>query len=372
MYTYNRKRKIKILLLILLVIGSIGMGIGIFKMYDTIEINTFDNDDITERVMTILEKEEEDKTIVEMLEDVMPTIVGISKIRNNGTSVFDVNSTSELGLGSGVIISKQGYILTNEHVSGGKYSTCYVTLENGEILNANVAWSDENLDLSIIKVNKQFTYCAELGDSNNIKVGETVYAIGNPIGVEFQRTVTSGIISALDRTITFKENQKEIYMDNLIQTDATINPGNSGGPLLNIYGQILGINTVKITSAEGIGFAVPTNIIRPILESFENDGNFEEASIGILAYDKNVIPYLNSNIKFEQGIYVENVINNSSAYEGGLRPGDIIIQIDDRKLNKMSELKEYIYSKKPGDEVSLKIIRNNKNVEISIRLKNKV
>ena len=203
------------------------------------------------------------------------------------------HSSNKIGIGSGVIISKKGYILTNEHVSGDKYSTCYVTLADGEVLTANVVWADSTLDLSIIKVNKQFADFVLLGDSEDIKIGETVFAIGNPIGMEFQRTVTSGIISAKNRTITFEENSEKFFMDNLIQTDATINPGNSGGPLLNIYGEIIGINTVKISSAEGIGFAVPINIVKPIISKLESTGKFDEASIGILGYDSNIINFLN-------------------------------------------------------------------------------
>ena len=133
---------------------------------------------------------------------------------------------------------------------------------------------------------------------------------GNPIGFEFRRTVTSGIISAKNRTIKIEEESKSSYMTDLIQTDATINPGNSGGPLIYPNGDIIGINTVKISTAEGIGFAIPINIIRPIIESFKQIGNFEEATIGIYAYDKEVVPYLNTNLNnnFQKGIYVAQIL----------------------------------------------------------------
>ncbi|MFR3783681.1 MAG: S1C family serine protease [Clostridia bacterium] len=137
---------------------------------------------------------------------------------------------------------------------------------------------------------------------------------GNPIGFEFRRTVTSGIISAKNRTIKIEEESKSSYMTDLIQTDATINPGNSGGPLIYPNGDIIGINTVKISTAEGIGFAIPINIIRPIIESFKQIGNFEEATIGIYAYDKEVVPYLNTNLNnnFQKGIYVAQITRWSS------------------------------------------------------------
>lgn len=203
--------------------------------------------------------------------------------------------------------------------------------------------------------------------------------------------MTSGIISAVNRTIIFNENSnsnnnnndvqnlslireeqnQDVYMSNLIQTDATINPGNSGGPLINSEGKIIGINTVKITSAEGMGFAVPINVIKPIIQKLEKDGKFEEARIGIFAYDKNVIPYLNSNINFESGIYVAQISLDSPAYGSGLEIGDVIMKIDDVELEKMSDLREYIYSKNIGDTVSLTISRNNREKKVDIKLTRK-
>lgn len=193
---------------------------------------------------------------------------------------------------------------------------------------------------------------------------------GNPIGFEFRRTVTSGIISAKNRTIKIEEESKSSYMTDLIQTDATINPGNSGGPLIYPNGDIIGINTVKISTAEGIGFAIPINIIKPIIESFKQIGNFEEATIGIYAYDKEVVPYLNTklNNNFQKGIYVAQITSNGPADNTELKNGDIITSIDNIELNTMNDLREYIYTKKPNDEVNLRIIRGKINKEFSIVL----
>lgn len=189
-------------------------------------------------------------------------------------------------------------------------------------------------------------------------------------GFEFRRTVTSGIISAKNRTIKIEEENKSSYMTDLIQTDATINPGNSGGPLIYPNGDVLGINTVKISSAEGIGFAVPMNIIKPIIESFKSTGSFEEATIGIYAYDKEVIPYLNSdsNVNFEKGIYVAQITTNGPADNTELKEGDIITNIDNTSLYTMNDLRQYIYTKKPNDEVTLKVTRGKINKEIKIVL----
>lgn len=157
-------------------------------------------------------------------------------------------------------------------------------------------------------------------------------------------------------------------MSNLIQTDATINPGNSGGPLINLEGDVIGINSVKITSAEGIGFAIPINTVKPIIERLKRDGKFEEAEIGIFAYDKNVIPYLNNGVKFDTGIYVENISGDSFNKKIDLQQGDIITKIDGKILNKMSDLREYIYTKNIGDEVILTVVREGKRIEVKTNL----
>lgn len=321
--------------------------------------------------ITVTEVEENSKTISDTIEESNKAVVGISKIKNMGTSIFTDGSSSSLGIGTGFIVSEDGYIVTNEHVSGEKLSNCYVTLENGKSFTGNVVWSDSNLDISIVKINMKNLDYISLGNSNESRIGETVYAIGNPVGYEFQRTVTSGIISAVDRTVKFTENNQEIYMADLIQTDATINPGNSGGPLIKPDGTVIAVNSVKITSAEGIGFAVPINVIKPVVQKFIENGSFEEATIGIFAYDKNVIPYLNNGIKFENGIYVEEVTKNSSAENSDIKKGDIITKIDGKEINKMNELKEYIYTKNPGDEINLTILRNKNTIETKVTLTKK-
>ena len=244
-------------------------------------------------------------------------------------------------------------------------------MENGRTYTANVVWSDSTLDLSISKISVKNLPYATLGDSDNIKVGENVYAIGNPIGYEFQRTVTAGIISATNRTVRIDENNTSVYMDNLIQTDATINPGNSGGPIINLDGNIIGITTVKITSAEGIGFAMPINTVKPIIEAYLKENKFEEATIGIFAYDKNIIPYINENIEIKKGIYIAQISLDSPVSKTGLKIGDIITKIDNLELTKMSDLRRYIYTKKPGEEVTLTILRNNKEQQIKIKLSKK-
>lgn len=295
--------------------------------------------------------------ISNMLEDVSNCVVGISKIKSHSTSIFSTSSLNDLGIGTGIIVSNNGYILSNCHVTGEKFSTCYVTLENGNTYDATVLWCNSELDLSVSKINASGLNYVKFGDSSKIKSGETVYAIGNPIGYEFRRTITSGIISAINRTIKIEENNSVSYMTDLIQTDASINPGNSGGPLLSVSGKVIGVNSIKITSAEGIGFAVPANVVKPIIDKFVKDNKFDEAYLGIYAYDKEVIPYIASNANFSSGIYVVLIADDSPAISSGIQKGDIITSIDDKQFNTMIELREYIYSKSPGDVVSINISR---------------
>lgn len=374
MYKYkkaeNKKIKNAITIILIVILTSI-LTIILYRMYEGINIYTYEADSSStakRTIQTIDDVKEQSKQIADVVENVTSCVVGISKIKSAGTTVFLKDGTSSLGLGTGVIVSENGYILSNEHVTGSKYSNCYVTLENGKTYTANVVWSDSIVDLSISKISVKNLPYAKFGDSDNIRVGETVYAIGNPIGYEFQRTVTSGIISAVNRTVRIDEEGKSTYMEDLIQTDATINPGNSGGPLINPDGLIIGINSVKITSAEGIGFAVPINIVKPIIERYMKEDKFEEASLGIFAYDKEIIPYVDENIDIQKGIYIAQISLDSPAAKTGLKIGDIITKIDDLELNKMCDLRSYIYTKSPGDEVNLTIYRNKKEMQIRVKL----
>lgn len=317
-----------------------------------------------------VEKDSNNTSERSIIEEASKSVVGISKLENIGIA-FYADDKNLIGVGSGVLISENGYILTNEHVAGSKYSNVYVTLENGAKYNSNVIWSDTSLDLAIIKIpGESFNYL-NLGDSDRIFLGENVYAIGNPIGAEFQRTVTKGIISGKNRTIKIVENDKEMYMEDLIQTDATINNGNSGGPLINDNGELLGINTVKISGVDGIGFSIPINIIKPLLELLEKDGNIPESYLGIYAFDKEVIPYLKSDLKFDKGIYVVSIDNQESLSGGNIMVGDIIEKVDGIEVNKMNELRKIIYTKKPGELVKLEINRNGQHIEIESKIKSK-
>lgn len=318
---------------------------------------------------------QEEADISELIEEINHSVVGISKLKDKGNTIFLEDGTQNLGLGTGFIVSENGYIVTNQHVSGSKNGTCYVTLEDGRNYKANVVWSDTDMDMSVIKINAENLSYLKFGDSDKIKIAQQVYAIGNPIGFEFQRTVTSGVISGLDRTVKLEDDDKNYYMEDLIQTDATINPGNSGGPLIDREGNVLGINSIKITSAEGIGFAIPINIIKPVVEKLKSSGECNTATLGIFAYDKNVVPYINQELgidmDLDDGIYVAEIIRNSPAEKAGIREGDILLEIDGMPLDKMSKLRTYIYGKEVGDSVKIRYVRKNREYEVNATLAKK-
>lgn len=237
----NNLKKVLTVSITLMIILSI--LVYLFDTYKNIDINNtkYETEKIQSTVteQTVEKAEKNSKNVADILENTMESVVGISKLKDNGSSIFSSNNESSLGLGTGVIISEKGYILSNEHVTGSKYSTCYITLENSKKYDGTVVWSDSDLDLSITKIDAKDLKYINLGDSSKIRVGETVFAIGNPIGFEFRRTVTSGIISSKNRSIKLEEEKNMSYMSDLIQTDATINPGNSGGPLIYPNGEVI-------------------------------------------------------------------------------------------------------------------------------------
>lgn len=361
----NDKKKERILIYFFMIIVISLLIILIWKI-DGNKITTQTNYDVSKLYSPAQESEEENVT--EIIGKAVNNVVGISKLQQSGSSIFLGNSEEKLGLGSGIIITDNGYILTNQHVAGNKYSSCYVTLENGQVYNGTVVWADTNIDLAIVKISANNLQYMQLGDSDQISLAQDVYAIGNPIGIEFQRTVTKGIISGIDRTIKIEDSEESSYMEDLIQTDATINEGNSGGALVNKKGELIGVNSVKISEAEGIGFAVPINIVKPIIEKLTQTGKFEEAYLGIYGYDKEVIPYLDSSLNIKSGVYVAKILADGPLYNMGLIETDIITKIDETQINKMNDLKKYIYSKNPGDTVRLTILRKNEELSFDVKL----
>ncbi len=299
----------------------------------------------------------------------MPGVVGISVLRPSGSMIFNSNGEEQWGVGSGVIVSSDGYILTNHHVAGGKSKRIIVSLADGRNVDGVTLWSDPVLDIAVVKINLDGLTALPLGDSSKLNVGEPAIAIGNPLGLQFQRTVTSGIISALNRTIQIETEDGINYMEDLIQTDASINPGNSGGPLLNSRGEVIGINTIKVTAAEAMGFAIPINVTVPIIQRFIEEGEFREPYLGIFAYDREVAPFIDGKLsELKEGIYVAHIDENGPAYKSGIRLGCVMTHVDGKPVNTMMQLREILYTKKPGDKIRVTHVSKGKTEELEITL----
>ena len=288
-------------------------------------------------------------------------IVGVSK-----DNIIATGNTSSWG--SGIIVSKEGYILTNSHVCGNKDSRCYIVMDYDNYYIGNIIWANNDLDLAVVKVNVKFKDCIALGDSDSLRLGQNVYSIGNPINLNFQKSVGKGIVSGLNRSLEFEEQGEKFYMNNLIQTDSTINYGNSGGALIDDGGNLVGINTIKITDADLMGFAVPVNVVKTVIQRVEHDGGFDEASLNIWCYDKYSIRGTAISKKISNGVYVAQVVSDSNSEKAGIRIGDVITHVDTNEINTVNDFREYIFSKNVGDSVILRVNRDNSEIFVNVKL----
>ncbi|NHL84216.1 S1C family serine protease [Lactobacillus helveticus] len=280
--------------------------------------------------------------------------------------------------GSGVVYMKsngKGYIVTNNHVISGS-DAVQVLLANGKTVNAKVVGKDSTTDLAVLSIDAKYvTQTAQFGDSKHLEAGQTVIAVGSPLGSEYASTVTQGIISAPARTIsTSSGNQQTV-----IQTDAAINPGNSGGALVNSAGQVIGINSMKLaqssdgTSVEGMGFAIPSNEVVTIVNELVKKGKITRPQLGVRVIALQGIPEgyrsrlkIKSNLK--NGIYIAFVSRNGSAANAGIKSGDVITKVDGKKVEDVASLHSILYSHKVGDTVNVTVNRNGKDVDMKVKL----
>ena len=297
-------------------------------------------------------------------EKAKPSVVGITTTTLSSDNMFSM-PTESTGVGTGIIVDSNGYILTNSHViSDGQAKTVNVLFSDGSTIDGEVYWYDSQLDLAIVKVNKTGLTAAELGDSDKVQIGDISVAIGNPYGLDLAGTVTQGIISGLDRTISTSETT----MTGLIQTDASINSGNSGGPLLNSSGQVIGINTAKASEGEGLGFAIPINTAKPIIESIIQKGSYEKVTLGIKGTDASkYAQYSKQQLSTDEGVYVAEVVSGSAAESAGIKSGDIITKIDSTNLSVMSDLTKNLYNYTKGDSATLTINRDGKEITLKVK-----
>jgi S1-C subfamily serine protease len=330
----------------------------------------------------------EESVITNVVEKALPSVVtiGIKKTTISG-SFFEINPFNpfspfkqvpgqkkkiEQNIGSGFIIDSNGLIITNKHVVSDTEASYQVLTSDNKKYDVEKIYRDPLNDLAILKINASNLKTLTLGDSNNLKLGQLVIAIGTPLG-EFTNTVTSGIISGLGRGIT-AGSPFEGYvekLDNVIQTDAAINPGNSGGPLLNSRAEVIGVNTAIAQEGQNIGFAIPSNVVKSLIEKFQKQGgNFERPFLGVRyqMIDKQTA-ILNEVV---EGAYVVEVVDNSPAQKAGIEVEDIIIEFDGKKIkgDSYQSLANLILEKKVGDTVSLKIWRNGEIKTLTIILSN--
>lgn len=280
--------------------------------------------------------------------------------------------------GSGVVYMKsngKGYIVTNNHVISGS-DAVQVQLANGKTVSAKVVGKDSTTDLAVLSIDAKYvTQTAEFGDSKSLQAGQTVIAVGSPLGSEYASTVTQGIVSAPARTIETSSGHQQT----VVQTDAAINPGNSGGALVNSAGQVIGINSMKLaqssdgTSVEGMGFAIPSNEVVTIVNELVKKGKITRPQLGVRVVALNGIPEayrsrlkIKSNLK--NGIYVASINKNSSASRAGMKSGDVITAVDDKKVDDVASLHSILYSHKVGDTVNVTVNRNGRNVSLKVKL----
>ena len=293
------------------------------------------------------------KDVSDVVQKVRPSVVGVI------TESFQTYSTSSTG--SGIILSEDGYIVTNNPVVEGGDSIA-VTLDDGETYAAELIGTDVKSDIAVLKIDAQNLPAAEFGDSSQVEVGEAAIAIGNPLGLN--GTVTAGIISAVDREIQVGSSNMV-----LLQTDASINPGNSGGALLNEYGQVIGVNSAKISSedSEGLGFAIPSNTVGPIVEELIDKGYVSGRPLTGIS-GRNVSALAAAFYNIPQGILVDQVAPESDAAAKGLTAGDVIIGVDDIRVENISDACTLRDEHKAGDTMKLTFYRQGSTHEINIQL----
>jgi len=267
----------------------------------------------------------------------------------------------EKGYGTGFVVSKDGYIVTNQHVIDEAKKVEITIKGYEEPVPTEVVWSDFSLDLAVLKVNVDKELQPIIfGDSENIRPGDWAIAIGNPFG--FEHTVTVGVISALGRPIKIPAGNGQVRTyQNLIQLDAAINPGNSGGPLLNIDGEVIGINTAVSMQGQGIGFAIPVNEIKDIVMELKTEGEVKRPWLGIYfqSINQDIMEYF--ELENKEGVIIVDIIADSPADEAGLKPYDIVKEIDEEKIENVDQVVEIIKNKEIGDKIMLKVIRNGQS-----------
>ncbi len=312
---------------------------------------------------------QEENAVIDTVEKTSPSVVaiGINQRLINPFNPLDVPTNRQSTIGTGFIVSSDGIIITNRHVvadPNGKYS---VVTKDGKRLEIARIYRDPALDLAIVKVNASGLTALELGDSSKLKVGQLAIAIGNALG-RFDNTVTTGVVSGLGRSVIagdpFAGDLEQL--DNLIQTDAAINPGNSGGPLLNSAAQVIGVNVATTEGAQNIGFAIPIDSVKSLINEFKENGTISRPYLGIrYRLVTRDVAILN---EVPQGAYVQEVLEDSPAEGASIQAGDIITKIDNQTINTDTKVSEVIQNKKVGDKITLEVWSDGQTKNVTATL----
>ncbi|MGJ7921144.1 S1C family serine protease [Neobacillus sp. LXY-4] len=377
------------------IIGSVLTFAFVLSPYSDEILTKLNLDKLNQQIVTTVEKADSSKTntettpvhaktttstqnssIADMVETASKSIVGVVNLQQSSRGFSSQSQTVESGTGSGVIFKKDGdsaYIVTNNHVIENA-SQVEITLSDGQKTTAKIIGADALTDLAVLEIDGKYASdVLDFGDSSTLRAGDQVVAIGNPLGLDFAGTVTQGIVSGTDRSMTVSTSDGQWELT-VIQTDAAINPGNSGGALLNTDGLVIGINSLKISESgvEGLGFAIPSNDVIPIVNELIQKGKITRPYLGVSLADLEQIPtqYLQSlpeNVT--KGTMVTNVDANSPAGKAGVQVEDVIVSLNGSKIENASDLRKILYSNvEVGDKVKLEIYRNGELKTINITL----
>ncbi|MGE7842826.1 S1C family serine protease [Lysinibacillus sp. NPDC093712] len=352
------------------------------QMPGTTTSSTGKNDTTINQVATEVKTD-----VISAVDKASGAVVGITNIQEVASGGFwnqQTTQDTETGSGSGVIYKIEGdkaFIVTNNHVIEGA-KQLEVTMQDGSKEEAQLVGSDVWTDLAVISISsKNVKTVATFGNSDVLKQGETVIAIGNPLGLEFYGSVTTGVVSGKDRSVPVDLNGDKVadWQQEVLQTDAAINPGNSGGALVNLAGELVGINSMKIaeSSVEGLGFSIPINSAIPIIEELERNGEMKRPTMGITLVDLTDVPafYQQQTLKLPKdittGVVITDVMGNSPASKAGVQQYDIIVEMDGEKIETSIDLRKHLYNdKKIGDQLTMKVYRQGKLVEVTLTLTN--
>lgn len=365
----NKKTSRNILIIVLALILGLGGGLG----GGYLAVNNFSGSGGSSNGGVTINPSSETEVTEAVAAKVLPSVVGITATTTQVSQnmIFGPQEQEVSGVGTGIIIDESGYILTNSHViMDDDKSQLNVLLSSGDEVKGTVEWFDATLDLAIVKIEAKGLTAADLGDSDDIKIGQYAAAIGNPLGLEFQGSVTAGVVSGLGRSITAASDNKEVTMEDLIQVDAAINSGNSGGPLLNNEGQVIGINTAKAESGEGMGFAIPINTAKPIVDEIIETGEFNRVYMGVSVRDASDIidEYPNVDLGTETGAYIVQTTAGSPAEKAGLKEKDIIVDVDGKEIENRTDLINLLLNYKAGDTLKVKYYRDGKAATANVTL----